>query len=342
MKVLHLNLPPVPPELARERLAPLGAELVVAESRSGDDVLEVARDADAIITAGIGRLLTPELVAGLERCRHVSIWSGSTDYLDLEPFTEHSICVSFAADECTDEVADHGMAMMLALGRKLFHFDRVMRDLKGVYVPHDPIIDAAKPMPRLSTLTVGSIGFGRAGYALATRTAGFGMRFLAYDPFVPPGTGSNLGVELTSMERVLAESDFVHIYVPMKEDTFHIVGADQLKQMKPTAYLVNSSARSTVIDEVALLEALTTGTIAGAGLDNLDMAEIVEGQEREVNPILALDNVILSPHIAHVSDDAYRNMQYRVCDDVVGFFNGVWPRLVANPAVKEKIGTPPG
>jgi D-3-phosphoglycerate dehydrogenase len=97
-----------------------------------------------------------------------------------------------------------------------------------------------------------------------------------------------------------------------------------------------------VIDEVALFEALTTGGIAGAGLDNLDMAEAVEGQKREPNPILALDNVILSPHIAHVSDDAYRNMQHRVCDDVVGFFNGRWPSLVANPAVKEKIGTPPG
>ncbi|MGD9798434.1 MAG: NAD(P)-dependent oxidoreductase, partial [Acidimicrobiia bacterium] len=260
------------------------------------------------------------------------------------------ICVSFAADACTDEVADHGMAMMLALGRKLFHFDRVMRATKGVYVPHDPIIDAAKPLPRLSTLTVGSIGFGRAGMALATRTTGFGMRFLAYDPFVPPGTGAELGVELTTMERVLAESDFVHLYVPMKADTFHLVGADQLRQMKPTAYLINSSARSTVIDEVALLRALTDGTIAGAGLDNLDMPEGVtaegvspdEAAELTANPILALDNVILTPHIAHVSDDAYRTMQHRVCDDVVEFFGGRWPALVANPAVKELIGTPPG
>jgi D-3-phosphoglycerate dehydrogenase len=336
MKVVHLNLPPVPPELARERLAPLGAEVVVAECHTGEEVLEVARDADAIICAGIGRLLTPELIAGLERCRHVSIWSGSTDYLDLAPFTEHGICVSFAADACTDEVADHGMAMMLSLGRRLRHFDRVMRDLDGVYVPHDPIIDAAKPMPRLSTLTVGSIGFGRAGLALATRTAGFGMRFLAYDPFVPAGTGAELGVELTTMERVLAESDFVHLYVPMKEDTFHLIGKAELEQMKPTAYLVNCTARSAVIEETALLEALTNGTIAGAGLDNLDMVEGV------VNPILALDNVVLSPHIAHVSDDAYRTMQHRVCDDVVAFFGGTWPALVANPAVKERIGTPPG
>jgi D-3-phosphoglycerate dehydrogenase len=346
MKVLHLNLPPVPVELARERLAPLGAELVVAETREGDDFLAVAHDVDAIITAGVGRLLTPELIAGLERCRHVSLWSGSTDSIDLAPFTEHRICVSFAADACTDEVADHGMAMMLALGRKLFHFDRVMRERDGIYVPHDPIIDEAKPMPRLSTLTVGSIGFGRAGLALATRTKGFGMRFLAYDPFIPPGTGADLGVELTTMERVLAESDFLHLYVPMKEDTFHLIGTEQLRQMKPTAYLVNVSARSAVIDETALLAALTDGTIAGAGLDNLDMPEGIDLEKGvatgAANPILALDNVILSPHISHVSDDSYRTMQHRVCDDVVGFFNGQWPALVANPAVKELIGTPPG
>ncbi len=344
--MLHLNLPPVPVELARERLAPLGAELVAAQISDGEELLEVAHDVDAIIGAAVGRFFTPDVLAGLERFRHLSLWSGSTDYIDLASLTEHRTCVSFAADACTDEVADHGMAMMLALGRKLFYWDRVTRERDGIHSPHDPIIEAGRPLPRLSTLTVGSIGFGRAGLALASRTKGFGMRFLAYDPYVAPGTGAELGVELTTMERVLAESDFVHLYVPMKADTFHLIGTDQLAQMKATAYLVNVSARSAVIDETALLAALTAGTIAGAALDSIDMPP---GFDREtgassgtVNPLLGLDNVILSPHISHVSDDSYRAMQHRVCDDVVDFFNGRWPALVANPAVKELIGTPPG
>jgi D-3-phosphoglycerate dehydrogenase / 2-oxoglutarate reductase len=162
------------------------------------------------------------------------------------------------------------------------------------------------------------------------------MRFIAHDPFIPPDTGADLGIELTTKERVLAESDFVHIYVPMKEDTVHIVGVAELALLKPTAYLVNSSARAAVIDERALLDALEGGRLAGAALDNLEM------REDEVNPLLARDDVILTPHISHVSDESYRSMQERVCLDVVRFFSGTWPALLANPAVKDRIGVPPG
>jgi D-3-phosphoglycerate dehydrogenase len=330
-KIVHLNMPPVGVDLAREFFGGLDAEVVAATASNEDELVEVARDADAIVGAGVGRLLTRKGLAELTRCRIVSIWAGSTDFIDLPAFTDHGICVSFAADECTDEVADHGMALMLAVGRKLFYFDRVMRERKGHYVPHDDIIDAAKPLPRLSTLTVGCIGLGRAGLALARRSQGFGMRFVAFDPFIAPGTGRELGVELTTMERVLAEADFLHIYVPMKADTVHIIGPAELAQMKPTAYLINSSARAAVIDEPALLQALTEGRLAGAALDNLEM------KPDETNPLLELDNVIVTPHISHVSDQSYANMQRRVCEDVVGFFNGRWPRLVANPAIKEKV-----
>jgi D-3-phosphoglycerate dehydrogenase len=330
-RIVHLNMPPVGVEAARELLASLDAELVAATAGSEEELVEVARDADAIIGAGVGRLLTRKGLVELTRCRIVSIWAGSTDFIDLPAFTDHGICVSFAADECTDEVADHGMAMMLAVGRKLFYFDRVMRERKGHYVPHDDIIDAAKPLPRLSGLTVGCIGLGRAGLALARRSRGFGMRFVAYDPFVPPDTGRDLGVELTTMERVLREADFLHLYVPMKADTVHLIGAAQLAQMKPTAYLINTSARAQVIDEKALLEALSTGRLAGAALDNLEM------KPDETNPLLALDSVIVTPHISHVSDESYAAMQRRVCEDVVGFFNGRWPRLVANPEIMQKV-----
>jgi D-3-phosphoglycerate dehydrogenase / 2-oxoglutarate reductase len=330
-RIVHVNMPPVGVALARSLLAALDADVVPATASTEDQLVEVARDADAIIGAGVGRLLTRKGLDELTRCRIVSIWAGSTDFIDLPAFTDHGICVSFAADECTEEVADHGMAMMLAVGRKLFSFDRVMRERKGVYVPHDDIIDAARPLPRLSGLTVGCIGLGRAGLALAHRTRGFGMRFIAFDPFVPPSTGRDLGVELTTMDQVLAEADFLHLYVPMKEDTLRLIGDAQLARMKPTAYLINTSARAQVIDEEALLRALTSGRLAGAALDNLEM--IPDG----TNPLLALDNVIVTPHISHVSDESYAAMQRRVCEDVVGFFNGRWPRLVANPEIMSKV-----
>jgi D-3-phosphoglycerate dehydrogenase len=189
-------------------------------------------------------------------------------------------------------------------------------------------------MPRLSTVTVGSIGFGRAGAALAARCAGFGMRFLAHDPYIAPELAEQAGVELTTKERLLAESDFVHLYVPMKEDTQRIIGAAELAQMKPTAWLVNSSSRASVIDEDALHDALASGRLAGAALDNL----AIDPDDRERhNPLLDLPNVILTPHVSHVSSQSYAAMQERVCADVVGFFSGTWPALVANPAVKDKV-----
>lgn len=331
LKIVHFNIPPVPIEMARTYLESLNAEVVAAECSTSAELVEVAADADALICAAAGRLLTREALAGMPKLRHVSIWSGSTDYLDLDAFTDAKVVVSFSADECTDEVADHGTAMMLTLGRKLPHWDRVMRGEKGIYAPHDPIIEAGRPMRRLSTLTCGSIGLGRAGLALARRARSFGMQFLAHDPFIPVDTGQDLSIELTSKARVLSESDFVHLNVPMKSDTEHIIGLADLALMKPTAYLINSSARSAVIDEAALFEALSSGRLAGAGLDVLDVKEGV------VNPILSLDNVVLSPHIAHVSDESYAAMQRRVCNDVVQFFNGEWPQLIGNPRVKERV-----
>jgi phosphoglycerate dehydrogenase-like enzyme len=157
------------------------------------------------------------------------------------------------------------------------------------------------------------------------------MRFLAHDPFIAPGTGSDLGVELTGLEVVLSEADFLHLYVPMKADTFHLIGHAQLAKMKPTSYLINASARAQVIDEEALYAALTAGRLAGAALDNLEM------RPGETNPLLGLENVILTPHISHVSDQSYAAMQRRVCEDVIGFFRGRWPKLIANREIQTKV-----
>ena len=333
LKVVHLNLGPVDPEFARQILQQIDAEMVVAQCKTEEEVVQVATDADAIIGPGVGRLLTRKGMEALKRCRLVSIWAGSNDFIDLDAFTDHGICVAYAPDASTEEVANHSMAMMLALNRKLFFYDRFLRDRKGHWRgdEHDDIIDLGKPYPRLSDLTVGCIGFGRAGRALAKRSHAFGMRFLAYDPYIAQENNADLGAELTSLDRMLSESDFVHIFVPMTNETRQIVGAAELAKMKPTAYLINSSARSTVIDEPALYAALAAGKLSGAGLDNLEQKPDTE------NPLLSLPNVIVSPHIAHVSDASYIAMQRRVCEDVVRFFTGEWPVLVANPAVKEKV-----
>lgn len=336
MKILHLNLPPVSLEMARTKLAALDAEVVAATCTSEEEVVAAARDADAVIGAALGRLFTPAVLGQLERCQIVSLWSGSTDHLDVDAFTEAGICVCFGADACTEEVADHGMALMLAAGRRLFVLDGLVRS-EPTWTEHDHIVDAALPMPRMSQVTVGSIGFGRAGVALATRCRGFGMRFVAHDPYVPLSAGDPHGVELTTKEQVLRQSDFVHIYVPMSADTERIIGEEDLRQMKPTAWLVNSSSRASVIDEQALHAALVEGRLAGAALDNLGRDP---DEPERPSALLDLPNVIVTPHVSHVSNESYSAMQDRVCSDVVDFFGGVWPALVANPAVKEKVELP--
>jgi D-3-phosphoglycerate dehydrogenase len=334
-RILHLNLPPVPEALARERLAPIGADLHVADCKTSAEVIEAAAGADGIIGAALGRFFDPATIAALPRLRHISMWSGSTDDLEIGAFTDAGVVISFAADACTDEVADHGMAMMLALTRRLPHWDRLTRVRQGSYTNHDEVIATGRPTPRLSTLTCGSIGFGRAGRALALRARAFGMRLVAHDPFLPPDAGAELGVELLSKDDVLAQSDVLHVLVPNQKGTKHVIGADELARMKPTAYLVNTSARSDQIDDQALHRALLEGRLAGAGLDVIGPAE-----DGVPNPLLALDSVLLSPHIAHVSDQSYEMMQHRVLDDVVRFWTGQWPDLIANPAVKDRVTLP--
>lgn len=333
VKVALVDLGPIAPAIVERILAPIGATVAVTTSRDEADVIAIAHDADAIIGPVLGTILTPAGLDQLERCRVVSIWAGSTDFLDADSYTQRGIAVCFAADASTEEIANHGMALMLAVNRKLFFYDGYFRERGGHLGDHNDVVAAGRPYPRLSNLTAGTIGLGRAGLALAARVRPFGMRFLAHDPFVLPGAGNELGVELVSKERLLAESDFVHIHLPMKADTQKIIGASELALMKPSAYLVNCAARSGFIDEPALVAALQEGRLAGAALDNLDP---VEGG----NPLLGFPNVIVTPHIAHVSDESYEQMIVRACDDVRRFFTGEWPPLLANPRIKELVRLP--
>jgi D-3-phosphoglycerate dehydrogenase len=327
-KIVQLNLLPVKPEITREYMREIDGEVVVANCKTEDEVIEVARDADAIIRAG--GPLNRRVLESLRKCQIISCYAIDIDGIDLGAATEKGICISYAIDASTEEVSDHGMAMMLAMARKLIPYDRFVKS--GWLVDdYNYVVDMGRPLIRMKEATVGSIGMGRAARALARKTSGFGMRFLAYDPTLGGKTALEPGVELTSLERVLGESDFVHMNVPQTKDTFHLIGLEQLKMMKRTAFIINSTARASIIDETALYKALSEGWIAGAALD------ILEGKPVVDNPLIKLDNVILTPHVCHISDASYRDLEERVCEDVVHFFQGQWPVLLANPKIKETV-----
>ncbi|MBI2166457.1 MAG: C-terminal binding protein [Chloroflexi bacterium] len=332
LKVVHLNMKPVDPETSRRILGQIGAQVVVAECETEEQVIQVCRDADAIMR--VGGSLSRKVIESLERCRIISCYAVDIDGLDVAAATEKGIVVTFAPDSSTEEVSDHAMAFMLALGRKLFFYDRVVRAHQWGE-DHTAIVRMGRPMPRLRGLTVGSIGLGRAGLALARKVQAFGMRFLAYDPYIKPDAGRELGVETADLDRVLRESDFLHLNIPLNKETHHFVDAPKLRKMKATAYLINSTARGQIIDEEALYKALKEKWIAGAALDNLEKRPL------EQNPLLKLDNVILTPHVCHISDTSYEDLARRVSEDVVRFFKGEWPPVVVNPKVKEKVRLQP-
>jgi D-3-phosphoglycerate dehydrogenase len=162
------------------------------------------------------------------------------------------------------------------------------------------------------------------------KAQGFGLRVIAYDPYVPPSIAESLGVELVDLPDLLPRSDYVSIHAALTSETRHLLGSEQLKQMKPSAFLINT-ARGGIVDEQALYAALSQGHIAGAGLDVLELEP-----PQPDNPLLKLDNVVITAHAAHYSDQSVLELRRQPVESVIRVLKGEWPLGVVNPEVKEK------
>ena len=213
------------------------------------------------------------------------------------------------------------MAFVLAATRRIPRLDRAFR--KGVW-------DYAMMRPgyRLGECTLGLLGFGRIGRRVAQKSAGFGMRVLAYDPYVSPGDAAEFGVTLVSLDTLLAEADFVSIHSPLTPETRHIVGERELRRMKPTAYLINT-ARGGIVDTESLVTALAEHWIAGAALDAHEAFPPIP----EDHPLVQLENVILTPHVAWYSEQAMVELQEGCAYEAVRVLRAEMPRSLANPEV---------
>ncbi|MDO8673334.1 MAG: NAD(P)-dependent oxidoreductase, partial [Dehalococcoidia bacterium] len=179
--------------------------------------------------------------------------------------------------------------------------------------------------------TLGLVAFGRLARAVAVKAKVFGLRVLVYDPYVSAGIAGQYGVEFTSLERLLSESDYVSVHTPLNEETRHLFNADRFRQMKPGAYFVNTS-RGPVVDEVALLQALQEGWIAGAAVDVFEK----EPPDPD-NPLFKLDNFIATPHLASYSDAAFADLRLRVAQEVSRVLTGRWPLNLVNVGVKSRV-----
>ncbi len=313
------------PDLELEALAPIGAEIVPIYADDEASYAEQLRDVDAVIV-GPKVNMTAAVIAKLERCKLIQATGIGLDKIDVDAATAAGIPVTNVPDVFTEEVADQAFTLLLAVNRKLLYCHEMATSGRWAEA-----YAGLGQMPKIHGSTLGLVAFGNIARAVARRAQGFGMRVLAYDPFVAPETMTGLGVEPRSLDELLRESDFVSVHAPHSKGTHHLMSEAQFSLMKPSAIFVNTG-RGKVVDEPALIRALQEGRLAGAGLDVLE-----EEPPDPANPLLKMPNVVVTPHMASYSNEANVARRRRVGQEIAAVLTGKRPRNVVNPAVLERL-----
>jgi D-3-phosphoglycerate dehydrogenase / 2-oxoglutarate reductase len=302
-----------------EALEPIGAEIVEAPSEQAA-FIAAARHADAIYAKGIP--ITKAIIDALESCKVIALGSVGVDSVDIKAATARGIPVTNVPDTFIEEVADHAMMLLLAGFRRLVEQDKMVRE--GRWAEGRP---ALSKIPRLMGQTLGFVSFGRVARAVARRAAPFGLRMLAYDPFVQETLMSEHGVVPATLSEVLSQSDFVSMHAPARPELQHMFTEEHFRQMKRSAVFVNTGRGATVHEE-ALIKALQEGWIAHAALDVLETEPPSQN-----NPLLRMDNVTLTAHVASASARFDAARKRRVGHELALVLQGLWPVSCVNPAV---------
>ena len=302
-------------------LEPVGAKITLANCQTEEEVVKACRTADGILNRAAP--MTAHVMDALERCRVIARYGVGVDNVDVAAATAKGIVVANVIGYCDDEVSTQAVVLILALARKIVSHDRAVRG--GAWD-----IGSADPIYRTKGKTLGFVGFGRMARATVKKVAGFEMTLVAYDPFVTPAQADPFGVTMVDFETLLSTSDFISLHAPLMPATRHIVDAKALGQMKPSAYLVNTS-RGGLIDQKALTKALAEKKLAGAALDVYE----VEPLEPD-SPLKELDNVILTDHAGWYSEESIVELQTRAAQAVAAVLSGNRPESVVNPQVYKK------
>ncbi len=311
--------------------AGLDVQVVKRASMTEDEIIDIAHDADAIIGVGTFQPFSRKVIEKLKKCRFIQSMGIGYDQLDVAAATEHGILAANIPDYCLEEVSDHAMALILACTRRIVILNEAVKAGGWKQEPDPDIQKEVWPkMTRLKGQTLGLLGFGRIPRTLVPKAKGFGMRIIAYDPYIPESMFKELGVEQVDLDQLLKESDVLSLHSAFTSETEHMLGLEELKKMKPTAHLVNT-ARGGVVDGKALYTALKEGFIAGAGADVSEPEPISQD-----DPLLTLDNFIITAHSAHFSPTAFGELLMRPAREIIRVFKGEWPVGLLNPDVKEK------
>jgi D-3-phosphoglycerate dehydrogenase len=294
-------------EPAKQKLARLDPEYRMAVSPSADDILAVARDADAILVTYAK--LPGELLRQLTRCKAIGRFGLGVDNIDLPTAKALGIAVNYVPDYCLREVSDHAMSLLLALARKVTLANKLVQSGRWE-VP--PLV----PLRRLEGQVLGLIGFGNIPRALAPKAKAFGLKVLAHDPYVAKEMLGAAGVEGVSFDDLLARSDFISVHAPLLPATRGLMNAAAFAKMKKGAFLINT-ARGPLLDEAALVAALDSGKLGGAALDVVAAEPLPKD-----SPLVGRDNVILTPHTAFYSVEALEELQTKCASDLARVLSG--------------------
>jgi D-3-phosphoglycerate dehydrogenase / 2-oxoglutarate reductase len=296
-----------PAKAALQRLDP---ELRIAKSASADDILAVARDADAILVTYAK--LPGDLLRQLARCKAIGRFGLGVDNIDIPAAAELGITVTYVPDYCMHEVSDHAMALLLALARKIPLSNALVQAGRWD-------MPAVVPIHRLTGRVLGLVGFGNIPRALAPKAKAFGLRVVTHDPYMSQQALAAAGVEGMSFDRLLEISDFVSIHAPLMPATRGLFNVEVFRKMKKGALLINT-ARGPLVDEEALVSALDSGRIGGAALDVVAVEPLPKDSR-----LIGRDNVILTPHTAFYSVEALNELQTKCAADVARVLSGEPP-----------------
>jgi D-3-phosphoglycerate dehydrogenase len=305
----------------REALDPLDARIVPVTASNEQEYAAAVADADALI-AGPRVRITAEVIQALRRCKIIANGGIGVDPVDVDAATARGIVVSNIPDLFVDEVADQAFALLLAAHRKVVHCHAMTS--AGRWTEVYPTLGS---IPKLRGATLGLIAFGNIARQVAVRARAFGLRVVAFDPFVGADGMVQQGVEARSLDQLLREADLISAHAPLTRQTYHLMGEPQFRAMKPTAIFVNTG-RGKVVDEQALIRALREGWIGAAALDVLE-----QEPPDPNNPLLHMDNVIVTPHMASYSNEANVARRRRVGEDIAAVLRGGRPSHFVNPDV---------
>lgn len=310
--------------IERAILAQMGGEIFCAATTGEDPLVALAHDADALLTEITP--MTRSLLSRLPRCKVVVAYSIGLDHIDTQAATDLGIVIAHTPGFCTEEVANHALLLVMASARRLLALDSQLRS--GWWPDALHLERDLTPMGSLYGETLGLLSFGSIARSVAAKAQVFGMAVQAFDPYVSAETFQQHGVRACGFDELLETSDYVSIHTPLTAQTKHLMAENQLRRMKPSAFLINTS-RGAIVDEAALVRALQEKWIAGAALDVFEREPLAPD-----HPLLSMRNVIVTPHVAYCSNGAYAKVRHMAAEEAARVLRGEWPLALANPAVK--------